>query len=77
MLSPFMSEEFAGLLADLNQEDLAFLADLMQTGKVTPVIDRRYPLSEAAAAVGYVEDGHARGKVVIVPGDTPSPAEVQ
>jgi NADPH:quinone reductase-like Zn-dependent oxidoreductase len=75
MLSPFLSEEFVKFFADLNQEDLTLLAELMQAGKVTPVIDRRYPLSEAPAAVGYVEDGHARGKVVIVPGDTPGPED--
>jgi len=45
----------------------------MQAGKVTPVIDRRYPLSEAAAAVGYLEEGHARGKVVIVPDEARGP----
>jgi NADPH:quinone reductase-like Zn-dependent oxidoreductase len=73
MLSPFMSEEFVMLLADLNQQDLTLLAGLMQAGKVTPVIDRRYPLSEAAAAVGYLEEGHARGKVVIVPDEARGP----
>ena len=74
ILSPFMSEEFVMLLADLNQQDLTLLAGLMQTGKLTPVIDRRYPLSEAAAAVGYLEEGHARGKVVIVPEEPQGPA---
>jgi NADPH:quinone reductase-like Zn-dependent oxidoreductase len=75
MLSPFVSEEFVKFFADLNQEDLTLLAELMQVGKVTPVIDRRYALSEAPAAIGYVEEGHARGKVVIVPDDTPGPGD--
>jgi NADPH:quinone reductase-like Zn-dependent oxidoreductase len=75
MLSPFVSEKFLFFLADLDQQDLTLLAELMQAGKVTPVIDRRYPLSEAPAAVGYVEEGHARGKVVIVPDDTPRPGD--
>ena len=52
-------------MAELNQEDLTVLSDLMQAGKVTPVIDRRYKLSEIAEAIGYLEEGHARGKVVI------------
>jgi NADPH:quinone reductase-like Zn-dependent oxidoreductase len=41
------------------------IADLIQTGKVTPVIDRHYPLSQVPEAVAYVEEGHARGKVII------------
>ena len=65
LLSPFVSQEFVMLLAELNQEDLTVLGDLMQTGKVTPVIDRRYALSEVPEAIRYLEDGHARGKVVI------------
>ena len=69
ILSPFVGQEMVMLLAELNQTDLTFLADLMQSGKLTPVIDRRYPLSQAAEAIRYLEDGHARGKVVIVPDD--------
>ena len=65
MLSPFVSQKFMFFVADLNQEDLTILGDLMQAGKVTPVIDRRYQLSETAEAIRYVEQGHARGKVVI------------
>jgi NADPH:quinone reductase-like Zn-dependent oxidoreductase len=65
VLSPFMSEKFGMVLAELNKEDLAKLAALMQSGKVTPVIDRRYKLSEAAEALRYLEQGHARGKVVV------------
>jgi NADPH:quinone reductase-like Zn-dependent oxidoreductase len=65
MLSPFVSQKFEMMLAELNHNDLAFLADLMQSGKVKPVIDRTYKLSEAPEAIKYVEQGHARGKVVI------------
>ena len=48
-----------------NQEDLAILEELFATGKVAPVIDRRYPLSEVPEALRYLEEGHAKGKVVI------------
>jgi len=65
MLSPFMSQKFVPFLAQLNQGDLSLMRDLMQTGKVTPVIDRRYRLSEVPEAIRYLEQGHARGKVVI------------
>jgi NADPH:quinone reductase-like Zn-dependent oxidoreductase len=65
LMSPFVSQDMGMMLADSSKQDLAFIADLIHTGKVTPVIDRHYPLSEAAAAVAYVEEGHARGKVII------------
>ena len=65
MLSPFVGQEFVMILARLHKDDLAILRDLMQTGKVTPVIDRRYLLSEVPAAIRYSEEGHARGKIVI------------
>jgi NADPH:quinone reductase-like Zn-dependent oxidoreductase len=48
-----------------NKEDLALLAELFEAGKVVPVIDRRYPLSELPEALRYLEEGHALGKVVI------------
>ena len=64
-LSPFVDQEFAMLLAAMNAEDLAILSNLMQQGEVTPVIDRRYALSEVPAAIRYSEEGHARGKIVI------------
>jgi NADPH:quinone reductase-like Zn-dependent oxidoreductase len=63
--SPFVDHEHVTLMAELNKEDLTVLGDLMQAGKVTPVIDRRYPLSETAEAIRYLETGRARGKVVI------------
>src|SRR3981081_3989683 len=65
ILSPFVSQKFGMILAELNQKDLTVLADLMQAGKLTPVIDRRYKLNEVPAAIRYLEQGHARGKVVI------------
>lgn len=52
-------------IANINQKDLGFLKDLMETGKVVPVIDRRYPLSRAAEALRYLEEKHAKGKIVI------------
>lgn len=66
MLSPFVGQKFGMLDAELNHSDLADLADLMQSGKVTPVIDRTYKsLGDVPEAIQYVEQGHARGKVVI------------
>ncbi len=65
ILSPFVSQKFEMLLAELNKEDLTVLSDLMQAGKLKPIIDRRYSLSEVPEALGYLEKGHARGKVVI------------
>ncbi len=63
--SHFVSQKFTFMLADDNKEDLGLLAGMMQAGKLTPVIDRRYPLKEVPAAVAYLEQGHARGKVLI------------
>ena len=64
-LSPFVDQELVLILARLHQDDLIIIGDLMQAGKVTPVIDRRYRLSEVPAAIRYSEEGHARGKIVI------------
>jgi NADPH:quinone reductase-like Zn-dependent oxidoreductase len=55
-----------GVSAKRSQKDLAILKELVEAGKVVPVIDRRYPLSEAAEALRYLGEGHARGKVVII-----------
>ena len=65
LLAPFVSQKIGFFLARLDHEDLDYLSGLMQAGKVTPVIDRRYKLSETAEAIRYVEAGHARGKVII------------
>src|SRR5258708_3877595 len=64
-LSKFVGQQMGIMLAELNQKNLTFLADLMESGKVTPVIDKRYRLSELPQAIEYLEQGHARGKVVI------------
>jgi NADPH:quinone reductase-like Zn-dependent oxidoreductase len=48
-----------------NHEDMIVLKELIEAGKVTPVIDRTYPLSETPAAIRYLEEGHTRRKVVI------------
>jgi len=63
--SPFVSQEMGMMMAETNPEDLALLADLIVKGTLTPVIDRRFPLGETAAALAYLEQGHARGKVII------------
>lgn len=65
ILSLFVSEKAMMFLAHPNQQDLAIMSELISTGKVTPVIDRCYKLSEVPEAVRYLEQGHARGKVVI------------
>jgi NADPH:quinone reductase-like Zn-dependent oxidoreductase len=65
LLSPFVSQKVGMILAELNHDDLAFLADLMQSRKLKAVIDRTYKLSDVPEAIKYVEQGHARGKVVI------------
>jgi NADPH:quinone reductase-like Zn-dependent oxidoreductase len=64
-INPFVDQEFAPFLAELRQEDLQLLAELMQTGKVRSVIDRTYGLEEVSDAIRYSEEGHARGKIVV------------
>src|SRR5450755_4332735 len=65
--SLFVSQKIAVFIARVNQQDLTTVRDLMAAGKVTPVIDKRYRLSEARDAFRYMETGHARGKVIITP----------
>ncbi len=65
ILSLFVDQEMGMMLSEAKKEDLATLRDLMESGKVTPVIDRRYALAEVPEAIRYLEEGHARGKVVI------------
>ena len=67
VVSPFVGQEFVTLLAGLNKKDLALLGDLMQSGDMTPVLDRTFPLTEVPAAIRYSEEGHARGKIIITP----------
>lgn len=64
-LSPFVPQTLRGMLAVGRADDLRFLRDLIEAGKVAPVVDRTYPLAEAAEAIRYLERGKARGKVVI------------
>jgi NADPH:quinone reductase-like Zn-dependent oxidoreductase len=66
LLSRLGSKKIRFFIAKINTKDLVFLKDLLEAGAIAPVIDRRYPLSEAAEALRYRETGHAKGKVVIV-----------
>jgi NADPH:quinone reductase-like Zn-dependent oxidoreductase len=69
VLSPFVSQKLGTFVNKENHEDLLVLKELIESGKVTPVIDRTYPLAEVPEAIRYLEEGHAQGKVVItVPG---------
>ena len=63
--SPFVDQKMGMMMAEFEKRDLATLGDLIVSGKVTPVIDKRYKLSEVPAAMRYLEEGHARGKVII------------
>ena len=65
LLSPLVSQKLGTFIASENAEDLEVLRDLIESGKVAPVIDRTYPLSETPAAIRHVMAGRARGKVVI------------
>ncbi len=65
VLSRFVTQDMGMLLADISPQDLNTLRDLMQSGKVTPVIDRTYTFNQIPEALRYLEEGHARGKVVI------------
>jgi NADPH:quinone reductase-like Zn-dependent oxidoreductase len=65
VISPFVSQKMSFMLAQANKDDLGILRDMMQAGKLTPVIDKRYKLAETADAINYLEQGHARGKVII------------
>ena len=65
LVSRFGNKKMGFLLSHAEQADLVFIKELLESGKVKPVIDKRYPLSETAEAIRYLEAGHARGKVVI------------
>jgi NADPH:quinone reductase-like Zn-dependent oxidoreductase len=65
MLSPFVGQKLGTFVSSENHEDMIALKELIEAGKLTPVIDRTYPLSEVPEAIRYLEEGHARGKVVI------------
>jgi NADPH:quinone reductase-like Zn-dependent oxidoreductase len=65
VLSRFVRQKLVAFLAKRSKDDLTLLKELIEAGKVTPIIDRSYPLSEVPEAIRYLEAGHARGKVVI------------
>ena len=64
-LSMTGGKKMGNLVMKPNKKDLAFMKELLEVGKVVPVIDRRYPLCEVSKALRYYGEGHARGKVVI------------
>jgi NADPH:quinone reductase-like Zn-dependent oxidoreductase len=65
VVSRFVSQKLRPLSAKPNQADLQFLKELIEAGKLKPVIDRTYPLSEAPNAIRHLHEGRARGKLVI------------
>jgi len=65
LLSPLVSQKLGTLTTSENSKDLRVLRELLEAGKIAPAIDRTYPLSEVPAAIRHVQEGHARGKVVI------------
>jgi NADPH:quinone reductase-like Zn-dependent oxidoreductase len=65
MVSPFVRQRLRGFLSQPKKEDLAVLKELIEAGKVTPVIDRTYPLSEVPEAMRYLEERHPGGKILI------------
>jgi NADPH:quinone reductase-like Zn-dependent oxidoreductase len=65
MLSPFVSQKLGTFVAKANGKDLVVLKELIEAGKVTPVVDKAYPLSQVPEAIRHLEEGHARGKVAI------------
>jgi NADPH:quinone reductase-like Zn-dependent oxidoreductase len=65
MISMTGSKKMGSMTMKSNKDDLIFIKELLEAGKVVPVIDRRYPLSELAEAMRYLEEGHAKGKIVI------------
>jgi NADPH:quinone reductase-like Zn-dependent oxidoreductase len=69
VISWFVDEDMAFFLSHASTDDLVTLAQLMQEGKITPVVDRRYRLVEVRDAIRYLETGRARGKVVLVIGE--------
>ena len=67
VLSRFVSQKMVFFIAKVNQEDLTILGEFMATGRVTPVIDKRYRLSELPEAFRYAAEGHSRGKLIVIP----------
>jgi NADPH:quinone reductase-like Zn-dependent oxidoreductase len=65
LLSAFVRHKLTSFIAMMRHQDLEFLKQLIEAGKLTPVIDRTYPLGEAAEAIRYLEKGHPRGKLIV------------
>jgi NADPH:quinone reductase-like Zn-dependent oxidoreductase len=63
--SRFSDQKAIGFITKHNQDDLNLISELIEARKVRPVVDRTYPLSEAAEAMAYVEQNRAKGKVVV------------
>jgi len=66
LISRFIRQRFVMMMASWNKEDLQTIHELLEAGKVVPVIDREYTLTEVPKAIRYLEEGHARGKVIII-----------
>ena len=65
-IRPFVGQDYGTLMGDVNRtQDLDALAELIKSGQVTPIVDRTYALADTAEAMRYLEQGHARGKVII------------
>lgn len=67
LFSRFTRQRVRLILAKIRRNDLLAITELIEAGQLTPVVDRAYPLADTAAAIRYLEAGHARGKVVVVP----------
>jgi NADPH:quinone reductase-like Zn-dependent oxidoreductase len=65
VMSLFVGQRLRGLASKVKREDLITLTELIEAGSLIPVIDRTYPLIEARDAIRYLEEGHARGKIVV------------
>lgn len=72
VLSPFIRQHLRRYFSTANHDDLILLKDLIESGKLRPVVDKKYPLRDTPAAIRYIETGHARGKTVITIGMDPS-----
>ena len=72
VLSPFMRQQGSPFVSKPNQKDLVFLKELIESGRIAPVIDRTYPLNDTPEAFRYLEESHARGKVVVTVVDADS-----
>ena len=65
LIARLKGKKVVSFMANINQADLVLMKDLLESGKIVPVIERKYPLNETPQAIRYVEEGHTRGKVVI------------